>query len=255
MKTSTKIISALLVGGVLLGASALPPLSADYKLQGQVEELLLSDPDIVDATVHIHKNGKVFLDYEDKFINQAEYTCQEDMKQRETELWDVVAEATGVDVRDIHSFTKGELNVAIADRESFLEEITQVKPFHQYDLSPQDWEYLMNRVEQGQANIAPVSEEAQLYWDTWYELERTPLSWATISSHIGEVTTAEMTTTLPLFQEIGSGSITYTWYYGEDDAPRCVTTFDHLDSDGTVLSYDFGETYEIAEEPPLFAVD
>lgn len=258
-KTSTKIITAVLLGGIVLGASAhnLPPISADYKLQGEVEEILLSDPDIVKANVHVHSDGRVYLDYEDKYINETAYTCHEDMKQRETEICALVAETAGVDVRDVHHFIQGEydLKTAIRERASYLDEITEIKPFHQYDLSPQDWDYLLSRVEKGELVFAEVSEESQLYWDTYYQLERTPLSWATISSNIGEATTAQRTLALPLFNEIGSGVTTYTWYYGEEGEALCLTSFDHLHSDGIVVSYDFGETYEITDELPLLELD
>ncbi len=257
-KTSGKIIGGLLVSGVLLGASAyaLPPISADYKLQGEVKKALLADPDIVDAVVHIHNDGKVYLDYEDTYVNQTAYTCNEDMERRENEIWALVSETAGVDGRDVHRFIQGtyELKTAIKDREVFLDEISEIKPFHQYDLSPQDWDYLMERVEKGDLGFGELSEESQHFWDVFYQLERTPLSSAIMSSNIGEPTTAQKTTVYQVFNEIGSGSVTYSMYYDEQGEVACQTYFDHLYSDGFVMSYDFCETWEIVEELTLVEV-
>lgn len=259
MKTSTKLISAVLVGGVLLGASAhsLPPISADYKLQAEVKKALLSDPNIVDATVHIHSDGRVYLDYEDTFVNQTAYTCNEDMVQRQTEIWALVADTAQVDVRDVYEFSQGEydLKTVIQDRANILDEISEIKPFHQYDLSPQDWDYLLSRVEKGELAYADVSEESQLYWDTYYQLDRTPLSWSNYPSDIGDTTTTQLASVFQVFNEIGSGSLTFFWYYDEEGEVCCETSFDHLQSDASVISYDFGETYEITEEPTLFDID
>lgn len=258
-KTSTKLMSGLLLVSVLLGASAhtFSPISADYKLQGEVKKALLSDPDIVDATVHIHSNGKVYIDFEDTFVSNTIYTCNEEMVRRESDIWKLVAETAGVDVRDVCHFIKGEyeLKTVIEEWEILLDGIETISPTDHYNYSPQDWEYLTKRVEKGEVALLNHSQEELDFLELFYNLKRTPISWVTYPTHIGKPTPAEQATVLRAFEEFGSGSVTYFWYYDENEEPLCETSFDHLESDGTAVSYDFGLTWNITEENTLFDLD
>lgn len=263
VKNSIIFFCGVLLSGVFLGASAdhLQPISADYKLQDKVKNVLLADPDIVDATVHVNSNGKVYIDFQDNYIspNYPNYTCQEEKVEREREIWSLVAETAGVDERDVFHFQQGDsennVKAVIENWEQELDNIIEIQPYHQYHLSPQDFEYLNNRIAQGELAAPNFSPDEAYFWEVWYEVERHSVGSGVSNAQIGSLTWEQKANVLMAFDELGSGFISDFWYYDENGEARCETSFDHLYSDGTVVSNDFGETWDITEEKTLYDID
>lgn len=255
MKPYTKALSFLLMVGLLMGASyeTMPLISANLVLEQKIVEAMSADPYISHVEVHIHRNGRVFVTWEDRFraSNRDESTLRGDTQRN------LIADIAGVDVRDVIHYTKGQHDIEVLAEEidTYIRELTSVSNYDHYRYSPTVWESILERVERGEVEMEEVSPDQYEYVELLYTLPRTPFLSVEYPAGFGALTYAQKSSVLRQYNDYGEDEITYFWIQEEEGDHWCEISFPHLYSDGMMVSYDGGESWDITVEPTYFDID